>query len=60
MQCYSFKELRQLFLLLIRRFKPNVQSRQFLNDVICGNHDILVMLERVNTDPEFMISHLKQ
>ncbi len=59
-QCCSFKELRQLFLLLIRRFKPSVQSRQFLTDVVCGNHDLLVMIERVNADPDLMSSHLKQ
>ncbi len=59
-QCCDLKELRQLFLLLIRRFKPNVQSRQFLDDVVCGNHDLLVMMERVNTDPELMTSHLQQ
>ena len=55
------KELRQLLLLLIRRFNPAVQSRQYLHDVICCNHTLLVLIERCNVhQAEIMPRHLLQ
>ena len=44
----SMRDLRQLFLLLIRHYNPSIQTRQYLNDVICANHIMLVLIE--NTD----------
>lgn len=61
---WSIKELRQLFLLLIRRFNPAMQSRQYLCDVILGNHTLLVMIENIiGEEPnsnEKMSKHLSQ
>ena len=58
------KELRQLFLLLIRRFNPNIQSKQYLHDVVCCNHTLLVLIERLNEESggntELMPKHLTQ
>ena len=62
-QCCATKELRQLYMFLIRRFDPSVQSRQFLQDLICGNHSLLVMIESAENsteNPELMTEHLKQ
>lgn len=45
-------ELRYLFLLLIRHFKPGVQSKQYLQDLVTTNHLFLLLLERISTYPE--------
>ena len=56
----SMRELRQLFLLLIRKFDPNLQTKQYLTDLVCGNHSLLVMIEHAKMDVEIMTSHLTQ
>ncbi len=56
----SMRDLRQLFLLLIRRFNSAIQTRQYLNDVVCGNHALLVMIENTKMDVDIMTSHLTQ
>ena len=56
----NMKNLRQLFLLLIRRYNPSLQTRQYLHDVICGNHALLVMIENAHMDVDVMSSHLMQ
>ncbi|TRY67893.1 hypothetical protein TCAL_12088 [Tigriopus californicus] len=58
--CLRVTELRQLFVLLIRRFNPNVQSLQYLHDLVSANHSLLVMMEKVNLDEDFMTNHLQQ
>ena len=50
-------ELRSLFLLLIRQFRPGVQSKQYLQDLITTNHVFLLLLEKssVTKDEETRI-----
>ena len=47
-------------MLTIRRFNPNIQSRQYLEDLVCGNHSLLVMIERATEDPDLLTTHLTQ
>lgn len=56
----GMRELRQLFLLLIRKYDPSFQTKQYLTDLVCGNHSLLVMIENVKKDVEVMTSHLTQ
>ena len=44
----AMRDLRQLFLLLLRQFNAKFQSRQFLRDIIAGNHLLLVTLMRAD------------
>jgi timeless protein len=43
-------ELRHLFLLLIRYFKPGVQSKQYLQDLVITNHVFLLLLEKISSN----------
>lgn len=54
--------LRQLFVLLLRQYNPNVQSRQYLQDLILTNHHYLLFLDNASKeDRDFnLIEHLKQ
>jgi hypothetical protein len=60
LQACQFYELRQLFLLLIRRYNPAVQTRQYLSDLISSNNSLLVMIETTSFDPEVITNHLSQ
>lgn len=42
------EELRNLFLLLIRYFKPGLQSKQYLTDLVVTNHVLLLLLEKIS------------
>ncbi|KAI9557987.1 putative TIMELESS/TIM-1 protein [Daphnia sinensis] len=42
----AVRDLRQLFLLLLRHFNPMIQNRQYLCNVIATNHVLLLELER--------------
>lgn len=41
------EDLRSLFVLLLRRFNPSIQSKQYLQDVIVTNHQLLMLLDQV-------------
>jgi timeless protein len=56
----SMRDLRQLFLMLIRHYNPSIQTRQYLNDVICANHVMLVLIENTDIGSNVMTSHLSQ
>ncbi|KAK4005125.1 hypothetical protein OUZ56_006846 [Daphnia magna] len=61
----AMAELRQLFLLLLRHFNNEFQTHQFLGDIICANHALLLTLERAVQQSEYKASfdldhHLKQ
>ena len=56
----GMRDLRQLFLLLIRRYNSSLQTRQYLTDAICGNHALLVMIENTKMDVDIMTAHLTQ
>ncbi|CAL8094486.1 unnamed protein product [Orchesella dallaii] len=49
----NVEELRYLFLLLIRHFKPGVQSKQYLQDLITTNHVFLLLVEKISNYPEY-------
>ena len=56
----EMKDVRQLFLLLIRRYDPTLQSSQYLTEVICAHHELMEMLENANLSEAKMVHHLKQ
>lgn len=45
MQISCTEDLRHLFVLLLRCYNPNLQSKQYLQDVIVTNHILLVLLD---------------
>lgn len=58
------EDLRQLFVLLLRCYNPNLQSRQYLQDLVVTNHILLLLLDNVSKqDQEFsvkIVEHIKQ
>jgi len=46
-------ELRYLFLILIRYFKPGVQSKQYLQDLVITNHVFLLLLEKISSNVDY-------
>ena len=44
----QMRDLRQVFLLLLRQYNPNFQDRQYVCDVITTNHILLVTLQRAD------------
>jgi timeless len=64
-QIASTENLRNLFVLLLRCYNPNLQSRQYLQDVVVTNHILLILLDNVsklaNTKSNLnMVEHIKQ
>lgn len=51
-QIASSQDLRSMFILLLRRFNPAIQSKQYLQDVIVTNHHLIMLLDRVSRRPE--------
>jgi len=45
---YLSKDVRQLVVLLLRRFNPAIQSLQYLSDLIVTNHILLLDLEKTS------------
>jgi len=66
LQSVYTKEIRQLLLLLLRRYNPQIQSLQYLSDLIVCNHMLLLDMELVSENEECkgptfsMTSHIKQ
>jgi len=66
LQSLYTKEIRQLLLLLLRRFNPQIQSLQYLSDLIVCNHMLLMDLEQVSECEEYkgpkfsMTNHVEQ
>lgn len=61
----STSDLRNLFVLLMRRFNPSIQSKQYLQDLIVTNHLFLLQLDCAVKMPEFkgdfrMDDHVRQ
>lgn len=46
------EDLRHLFVLLLRCYNPNLQSRQYLQDLIVTNHILLLLLDNVTKQSE--------
>ncbi|XP_068904015.1 protein timeless isoform X2 [Tenebrio molitor] len=55
-------DLRSLFLLLLRQYNPNIQSRQYLQDLILTNHSYLLFLDSATKQRHSfnIMEHLKQ
>jgi timeless protein len=60
------EDLRDLFVLLLRLYNPNLQSRQYLQDLIVTNHLLLLLLDNAKTkqtDDKYsikMVDHISQ
>ncbi|XP_040161836.1 protein timeless isoform X3 [Anopheles arabiensis] len=65
LQISCTEDLRCLFVLLLRCYNPNIQSRQYLQDLIVTNHTLLLLLDGVREltadgNPGDMLGHIKQ
>ncbi|XP_059617920.1 protein timeless isoform X2 [Phlebotomus argentipes] len=65
LQIGATEDLKCLFMLLLGRFNPELQSKQYLTDLIVTNHILLLLLEGVAKFPEHkgstkMLEHIKQ
>ena len=56
----SLSELRSLLLLLIRKFNPALQTKQYLKDLITCHHNLLVLTEHTHFDTKAITQHLYQ
>ncbi|KAJ8972331.1 hypothetical protein NQ317_007522, partial [Molorchus minor] len=59
----KLKDLKLLFVLLLRQFNPNIQSKQYLQDLILTNHNFLLFLDNASTnehDRLNIMDHLKE
>ncbi|KAK9754625.1 Timeless PAB domain [Popillia japonica] len=58
------EDLKCLFLLLLRQYNPNIQSKQYLQDLIVTNHIFLLFLDNVSkfdsVQSANIMEHLKQ
>lgn len=45
-------DLRHLFVLLLRCYNPNIQSHQYLQDLVVTNHVLLLLLDNVSKQSE--------
>lgn len=48
LQISATEDLKQLFILLIRNYKPSIQSKQYLQDLIVTNHILLLIPDSVS------------
>lgn len=51
-QIASTVDLRHLFVLLLRCYNPNIQSTQYLQDLVVTNHVLLLLLDNVSKQSE--------
>lgn len=58
------EDLKCLFLLLLRHYNPEIQSKQYLQDLILTNHNYLLFLDniaKVKQQPAVnVMDHLKE
>lgn len=57
------EDLKQLFILLIRNYKPSIQSKQYLQDLIVTNHILLLIPDSVEDQQSTKIKlkeHIEQ
>ncbi|CAG9813992.1 unnamed protein product [Phaedon cochleariae] len=63
-QIVQTQDIKMLFILLLRQYNPNIQSRQYLQDLILTNHNFLLFLDKsdVQTEknPINLMIHMKQ
>lgn len=57
-------DLKYLFLLLLRQYNPEIQSKQYLQDLILTNHNYLLLLDNISKVKEksasTVMDHLKE
>lgn len=58
-------DLQCLFVLLLRRYNPSLQSKQYLQDVIVTNHVLLLLLDEASKYSDYMgtikmLDHIEQ
>lgn len=62
-QIGKLSDLKMLFVLLIRQYNPNIQSRQYLQDLILTNHCFFLFLDnsyKTQEQHDNMMDHLKK
>lgn len=62
-QISKMDDLKMLFVLLLKQYNPNIQSKQYLQDLIITNHNFLLFLDSKSKDQQHicnMTEHLKQ
>lgn len=62
-QVSETEDLKMLFILLLRQYNPNIQSKQYLQDLILTNHNFLLFLENSSTKQGRtfnVVDHLKK
>ncbi|XP_073826266.1 timeless isoform X2 [Musca autumnalis] len=64
LQISSSEDLRNLFVLLLRRFNPSLHPKQYLQDLVVTNHMLLLILDSVTKSEDNvhikMIDHVSQ
>ena len=65
LQITAAEDIKYLFILLLRRYNPKLQSKQYLQDLIVTNHILLMLLDNVTKLPEYrgttkMTKHITQ
>lgn len=58
----KMEDFRNLFLLLLRQYNPNFQSKQYLQDVIVTNHTYLLLLDNTSNSvlSNSLMEHMKE
>lgn len=61
-QICKTEDLKMLFILLLKQYNPNIQSKQYLQDLIITNHNFLLCLDNKSNNQQniYMTEHLKQ
>lgn len=54
------EDLKQLFILLIRNYKPSIQSKQYLQDLIVTNHILLLIPDSDQGAKTKLKKHIQQ
>lgn len=65
LQMSTTEDLRSLFVLLIRCYNPKIQSRQYLQDLVVTNHQMLLLMDCFSKMPEHagnikIMEHIQQ
>lgn len=62
MDISKMEDFRNLFLLLLRQYNPDFQSKQYLQDVIVTNHIYLLLLDDASNSvlSSSIMEHMKE
>lgn len=63
-QIGQMEDLKCLFVLLLRQYNSNIQTKQYLQDLIVTNHNYLLLMDQILKDERNhsnqLMDHLKQ